>query len=150
MTMYSIGSLGGQVLRILYISQYITVDFFYLLNLTCDVSVGAGGDRHEGDGGWRGQRQVSDRSRAHDPIVQRLQNSLFYMYDIQHCFVCHPSDSTVSKDAGIEPRTVATIRHLLSDSLATRLDLILIFFRTGVLTERETPYFKIAPMLKCC
>jgi hypothetical protein len=33
---------------------------------------------------------------------------LFFMYDIQHCFICRPSDSTVSEDAGIEPRTVAT------------------------------------------
>jgi hypothetical protein len=32
----------------------------------------------------------------------------FFMYDIQNCFICHPSDSTVSGDAGIEPRTVAT------------------------------------------
>ncbi len=31
-----------------------------------------------------------------------------FMYDIHHCFICRPSDSTVSKDAGIEPRTVAT------------------------------------------
>jgi hypothetical protein len=31
-----------------------------------------------------------------------------FMYDIQHCFICRPSDSTVSEDAGIEPRTVAT------------------------------------------
>jgi hypothetical protein len=30
------------------------------------------------------------------------------MYDIQHCFICRRSDSTVSEDAGIEPRTVAT------------------------------------------
>jgi hypothetical protein len=30
------------------------------------------------------------------------------MYVIQHCFICRPSDSTVSEDAGIEPRTVAT------------------------------------------
>ncbi len=30
------------------------------------------------------------------------------MYDTQHCFICRPSDSTVSEDAGIEPRTVAT------------------------------------------
>jgi hypothetical protein len=30
------------------------------------------------------------------------------MYFIQHCFICRPSDSTVSVDAGIEPRTVAT------------------------------------------
>jgi hypothetical protein len=31
------------------------------------------------------------------------------MYCIQHCFICRPSDSTVSEDAGIEPRTVATL-----------------------------------------
>ncbi len=31
------------------------------------------------------------------------------MYVIQHCFTCRPSDSTVSEDAGIEPRTVATL-----------------------------------------
>jgi hypothetical protein len=30
------------------------------------------------------------------------------MYDIQHCFICRTSDSTVAEDAGIEPRTVAT------------------------------------------
>ncbi len=33
---------------------------------------------------------------------------LFFMYDIQHCFICSPSDFTMSEDAGIEPRTVAT------------------------------------------
>jgi hypothetical protein len=33
---------------------------------------------------------------------------IFYMYFIQHCFICRPLDSTVSEDAGIEPRTVAT------------------------------------------
>ncbi len=26
----------------------------------------------------------------------------------QHCFICRPSDFTVSEDAGIDPRTVAT------------------------------------------
>jgi hypothetical protein len=31
---------------------------------------------------------------------------LLFMYVIQHCFI---SDSTVSEDAGIEPRTVATL-----------------------------------------
>jgi hypothetical protein len=29
-------------------------------------------------------------------------------YNIQPCFICRPSDSTVPTDAGIEPRTVAT------------------------------------------
>ncbi len=32
-----------------------------------------------------------------------------FMYVIQHCVICCPSDSTVSEDAGIEPRTVATL-----------------------------------------
>ncbi len=31
-----------------------------------------------------------------------------FMYIIQHCFICCLSDSTVSEDAGIEPRTFAT------------------------------------------
>ncbi len=35
---------------------------------------------------------------------------------IQHCFICRSSDSTVSKDAGIEPRTVATWGHWRSDA----------------------------------
>jgi hypothetical protein len=31
----------------------------------------------------------------------------FFMYLIHHCFICHPSDSIESEDAGIEHRTVA-------------------------------------------
>ncbi len=34
---------------------------------------------------------------------------VFFMFFIQHCFICRPSDSTVSEDAGIGPRTVATL-----------------------------------------
>jgi hypothetical protein len=30
----------------------------------------------------------------------------FFMYAIQNCFICRTSDSTVSEDAGIEPRTL--------------------------------------------
>jgi hypothetical protein len=33
----------------------------------------------------------------------------FFIYVIQHCFICHPSDSTASEDARIEPRTVTTL-----------------------------------------
>ncbi len=32
----------------------------------------------------------------------------FCQYFIQHCFICCPSDSTVSEDAGIEPRAITT------------------------------------------
>ncbi len=31
------------------------------------------------------------------------------MYVIQHCFICRPSDSTVSEDARIKPRTVLNL-----------------------------------------
>ncbi len=34
---------------------------------------------------------------------------LDFIYFIQHCVICRLSDSTVSKDAGIEPRTVACL-----------------------------------------
>ncbi len=34
-------------------------------------------------------------------------NGGFFQYFIQHCFFCRPSDSAVSEDDGIEPRTVA-------------------------------------------
>jgi hypothetical protein len=33
---------------------------------------------------------------------------LIFMYVIQHCVICRPSDSSVSVNAGIDPKTVAT------------------------------------------
>jgi hypothetical protein len=41
-------------------------------------------------------------------LKREFLDFFFFMYDIQHCFICRPSDSTVSEDAGIGPRTVAT------------------------------------------
>ncbi len=53
------------------------------------------------------------------------------MYVIQHYFICRPSGSTVSEDAGIEPRTVATLaltarrsNHSVRSHPPVRLDLI--------------------------
>jgi hypothetical protein len=50
----------------------------------------------------------------------------FLKYFIQHCFIYCPSDSPVSEDAEIKPRTVVTLAFLAwqSDALTTRLDLI--------------------------
>ncbi len=46
---------------------------------------------------------------------RKWQNVPTYIrYFVQHCFICRPSDSTVSEDAGTEPRTVTTL------ALATR------------------------------
>jgi hypothetical protein len=48
----------------------------------------------------------------------------FFMYFIQHCFICRLSESTVSEDAGIKPRTVATLAFLVRRSNHAQLDLI--------------------------
>jgi hypothetical protein len=41
---------------------------------------------------------------------------LFLKYFIQHCFICRPSDSMVFEDAGIQPRTFATLALPVSRS----------------------------------
>ncbi len=33
----------------------------------------------------------------------------FFMYFIQHYFICRPSESTVSEDAGIEPKIIRVL-----------------------------------------
>ncbi len=41
-----------------------------------------------------------------------IRNFIFIFYQcIQHWFICHPSDSAVTEDAGIKHRTIATFRH---------------------------------------
>jgi hypothetical protein len=57
-----------------------------------------------------------------------LFSSSFFMNDIQHCFICRPSDYTVSEDAGIEPMTVATTALAVRRSNHARLDPIFLFF----------------------
>jgi hypothetical protein len=48
------------------------------------------------------------------------------MYFIQNCFICRPSDFTVSEGAGIEPMTVATsalaIRRATSHPLIVKVN----------------------------
>jgi hypothetical protein len=45
----------------------------------------------------------------------------FFMYCIQHCFICRPSYFTVSEDDGIEPRTVPIVRTYFSLEYVTAL-----------------------------
>jgi hypothetical protein len=61
-----------------------------------------------------------------------VQYTLFFSkYFIQHCFICLPSDFTVSEDAGIEPRTVGcNILHWQSDAVTTRLKISSIVVHT--------------------
>ncbi len=41
----------------------------------------------------------------------------FFVYFIQHCFICRPSYSIVSEDVGIEPRNVETSALTLRPTL---------------------------------
>ncbi len=43
-------------------------------------------------------------SESDERAAKYLTGGFFF----QHCFICRPSDSTLSEDAGIEHRTVAT------------------------------------------
>jgi hypothetical protein len=50
-----------------------------------------------------------EKSNFYSPcMISYLRCKKIFLYFIQHCFICHSSDSTVSEDAGIEPRTVGT------------------------------------------
>jgi hypothetical protein len=54
------------------------------------------------------QPNILTRQEYKGKIYVKNIGFFLFMYDIQHCFICRPSDSTVSEDAGIGPRTVAT------------------------------------------
>ncbi len=54
----------------------------------------------------------TDRHLAGHPpfsLFTTFKGKFFCMYFIQNCFICRRSDSTVPEDAGIEPRTAATL-----------------------------------------
>jgi hypothetical protein len=64
-------------------------------------------------------------SRAARPWIFKVDFLVFsfFMYVIQHCFICHPSDSTVSEDLGSNPGLLR-LWHRQPDALTTWLDLI--------------------------
>ncbi len=49
-----------------------------------------------------GVRQLKNRR------VTPNREEIFSKYCSQHCFICRPSDSSVSEDAGIEPKTATS------------------------------------------
>ncbi len=42
-------------------------------------------------------------------LTLKQNDAKFLDFFFQHCFICHPSDSTVSEDDGVEPSTAATL-----------------------------------------
>jgi hypothetical protein len=65
---------------------------------------------------------------------------IIFMYDIQHCFIYRPSDSTVSEDAAVPNPGQMRLRHWLSDALTTRLDLNKLRTRKNVLKITHLNY----------
>jgi hypothetical protein len=58
-------------------------------------------------------------------FVKILVNGFFYFFshNIQHCFICRPSDTTVRWMLGSNPGPLQLV-HWQSDALTTRKDLI--------------------------
>ncbi len=69
---------------------------------------GARGRRRGSEASAPGRRSRPPKMRVPAAELHSAERDNFFMYCIQYCFICRPSDSTVSEDAGIEPRTVAT------------------------------------------
>jgi hypothetical protein len=61
-----------------------------------------------GASGFTGQFVVEYVYRAAQEHgkAKKVIFKIFFMYCIQHCFICRPSDFTVSEDAGIEPMDI--------------------------------------------
>ncbi len=58
------------------------------------------------------------------------------MYVIQHCFICGPSESTVSEDVGIEPRTAFKICLLREEEIWEAGSIVPSFGGRGVGKDR--------------
>jgi len=83
-----------------------------------------------------------------------------FMYFIQHCIICRPSESTVMEDAGMEPRTVAIFalavrrsNHLARSHPSTKITImktLILILETGlwqtsvdaVLVEKASHFVK--------
>ncbi len=59
--------------------------------------------------------------------------SILFVYFFQHCFICRPSNSPVSGDAGIEPTTLALAVRRSSNHSARSHPFILDFILMGIL-----------------
>ncbi len=60
---------------------------------------------------FSGHRGLRKLSLSNNPILSGLRRTyrIVHEYIIEYCFICRPADSTGSEDAGIYPRTIATL-----------------------------------------
>jgi hypothetical protein len=71
----------------------------------------------------------------------------FFQYFIQHCFICRPSDFTVSEDAGIGPRTVATLALAKSHPVIFRCSGSNILLTIYFLSFAKRQFIFVCPIL---
>jgi hypothetical protein len=64
--------------------------------------------------------------RTYIPSAIMMAHMSIFIFFIRHCFICRPANSTVSKDAVIEPGTIATltVRRPATVDLIQKLELI--------------------------
>jgi hypothetical protein len=135
----------------IYIAQYFLI--FGIWPVTLVLAQVETGTKETAGGGVSVRLEIVPELTIPLYIVYRTVVLYFFMYDIQHCFICHPSDSTVLKDAGIEPRTVATkalaVRHC-SHSAGSHPHSARSHPEQLLYRKRNSLFGKIAPMLKYC
>ncbi len=71
-------------------------------------------------------REFSGGKLKQKGFFHSVKGNIFYfifMHIFQHCFICRPSESPVSEDAGTNPGLLR-LWHRLSDAITTWLDLI--------------------------
>jgi hypothetical protein len=74
---------------------------------------------------YKNGAKLHKNARKHKPEDDLLGTIFTYIHSRRHSALNSTLlHHTVSEDAGIEPRTVATFRQRLPDALTTRLDLI--------------------------
>ncbi len=80
-------------------------------------------------------------------LTSIMWREIFFIYFIQHCFICRPSDSTVSEDAGIEPMTVKTLDWQSDALTAGQTILRLLYTEKCRKKQRKTDTFHIQCLL---
>ncbi len=61
---------------------------------------------------WKRTARAIRRKIAWSRFFRGILYFIFWKYLIQHCFICRPSDSAVSADAGIEPQAIVRTRRV--------------------------------------
>jgi hypothetical protein len=93
------------------------------------------------DIGLRFAEIYSPVSQVHVHMQSQILQNFGKMYFMQHCFICPPSDSSVSEDARTESLNLGLLRfwHCRSDALTHKVDWVPSFFFSRPKWDHPTP-----------